>query len=81
MLTSVFDETWSKMIPAARRIFLHVTEKNKTACGIRARLNKQRFDIKTHLAPRNAFYGKEKIGPAKQKRRYKIKNAFTPTKN
>ena len=31
MFTSVFDETWSELILATRRIFLYVTERKKPA--------------------------------------------------
>ena len=62
MVTSVFDETWSELILATRRIFLYVTGKKKRLPAL-GQANGF-FTLKTHFTPKNEFYTEKKKAPA-----------------
>ena len=76
---SVFDETWSELILATRRIFLYVTGE-KSACGIRPGLKKRSFYIKNcFYIEKRIYWGKKSAcgnRPGLKKRSFDIKNCF-----
>ena len=80
MVTSVFDETWSELILATRRIFLYVAKKKKSACGIRASLQNEVLTFKTHILHIKTHFIRTKkktacgIRASLKKRSFDIKN-------